>query len=141
MGMMQAKVKWTGGLQFVGESGSNHAIVMDADASHAEAGKGMTPMELLLVAIGGCTGMDVASMLQKKRQQVNAVEVKVTGTQAKEYPMKFTGIELEYIITGKDIPEDAVRKSIELSMEKYCSVKATLEGVAKIDYRYKIVNA
>ena len=137
---MQAKVKWTGGLQFIGESGSNHAIVIDADPSHGGASMGMTPMELLLVGIGGCTGMDVASMLQKKRQQVSGVEVKVAGTQAEDYPRKFTGIELEYIITGKDIPEDAVKKSIELSMEKYCSVKATLEGVAKISYRYTIVN-
>jgi len=138
--MMQAKVKWTGGLQFVGESGSNHAVVLDADSSHGGTNMGMTPMELLLVAAGGCTGMDVASILQKKRQLVNDIEVRVSGTQAEDYPKKFTGIELEYIITGKDVKDEAVKKAIESSMEKYCSVKATVEGVAKITYRYSIIN-
>ncbi|MBF0506038.1 MAG: OsmC family protein [Nitrospirae bacterium] len=138
--MMQAKVKWTGGLQFVGESGSNHAVVLDADSSHGGTNMGMTPMELLLVGIGGCSGMDVASILQKKRQLVNDLEVRVSGTQAEEYPRKFTAIELEYIISGKDVKEEAVKKAIESSMEKYCSVKATLEGVAKITYRYSIIN-
>ncbi|MGD0282866.1 MAG: OsmC family protein [Dissulfurispiraceae bacterium] len=138
---MQAKVKWVQGLQFVGESGTNHEIVMDADAKYGGTDKGMRPMELLLVAFGGCTGMDVASVLQKKRQQLNGIEIRVNGTKAATHPMKFTDIELEYVITGKDISEDAVKKAIESSMEKYCSVKATLEGVAKINYRYTIVNA
>ncbi len=139
--MVQAKVKWVQGLQFVGESGTNHEIVMDADDKYGGTDKGMRPMELLLVALGGCTGMDVASVLQKKRQQLKGVEVKVTGTKAATHPQKFTGIELEYIITGKDLKEDAVKKAIESSMEKYCSVKATLEGVAKINYRYTIVDS
>jgi len=138
---MEAKVKWVKGLQFVGESGTNHQIVMDADDNYGGTNKGMRPMEMLLVAIGGCTGMDVASILQKKRQQLNGIEIRVTGTNAETYPQKFTGIELEYIITGKDISEAAVKKAIESSMEKYCSVKATLEGVAKINYRYTIINA
>src|SRR5208337_765759 len=137
---MEAKVKWVKGLQFVGESGTNHQIVMDADDNYGGTNKGMRPMEMLLVAIGGCTGMDVASILQKKRQQLNGIEIRVTGTNAETYPQKFTGIELEYIITGKDISEAAVKKAIESSMEKYCSVKATLEGVAKINYRYTIID-
>ncbi len=137
---MQAKVKWVKGLQFVGESGTKHEIVMDADAKYGGTDSGMRPMEMLLVAAGGCTGMDVASILQKKRQQLSGIEVNVSGTQDENYPHKFTGIELEYIITGKDIPEAAVKKAIEASMEKYCSVKATLEGAAKISYRFTIVN-
>jgi putative redox protein len=139
--MMQAKVKWVEGLEFIGESGTNHAIVMDAGAEHGGTNMGMRPLELLLVAIGGCSGMDVASILKKKRQQLSGIEVKVAGTNAETHPMKFTGIEIEYIITGKDISDEAVKKAIESSMEKYCSVKATLEGVAKINYRYTIVNA
>lgn len=137
---MQAKVKWSGGLQFLGESGSSHAVVLDADTSHGGTNTGMTPMEMILIAVGGCTGMDVASILQKKRQQVSDIEIRVNGTQAEDYPKKFTGIELEYVITGKDIKDEAVRKAIESSMDKYCSVKATVEGVAKITYSYKIVN-
>jgi len=138
---MEAKVKWVKGLEFVRESGTNHEIVMDADDKYGGTNKGMRPMEMLLVAIGGCTGMDVASILQKKKQQLNGIEIRVTGTNAETYPQKFTGIELQYIITGKDLQEAAVKKAIEASMEKYCSVKATLEGVAKINYSYTIVNA
>ncbi len=137
---MQARVKWVQGLQFDGESGTNHKIVMDADDQFGGKNKGMRPMEMLLVAIGGCSGMDVASFLQKKKLQINGIEVNVSGTQDENYPHKFTGIELEYIITGKDLQETAVNKAIELSMDKYCSVKATLEGAAKINYRYKIIN-
>jgi putative redox protein len=137
---MQAKVKWVKNLQFVGESGSKHEIVMDADDKYGGTDKGMRPMELLLLAIGGCTGMDVASILQKKRQQLNDFEIRISGTTAETHPQKFTAIELEYIITGKDLTEAAVKKAIDSSMEKYCSVKATLEGVAKINYRYKIIN-
>lgn len=84
--------------------------------------------------------MDVASVLQKKRQQLSGVEIDVTGTKAETHPKKFTDIKLHYIITGKDISEEAVKKAITSSLEKYCSVKATLEGVAKITYRYTIVN-
>ena len=138
---MEAKVTWIHGLQFVGKSGANHEIVMDADDEYGGTNKGMRPMELLLVAIGGCTGMDVASILQKKKQQLHGVEIRVKGTKAETHPQKFTGIELEYIITGKDLQEAAVEKAIKSSMEKYCSVKATLEGVAEINYRYTIVNA
>ncbi|MBF0559270.1 MAG: OsmC family protein [Nitrospirae bacterium] len=138
---MNAKVTWVQGLKFVGESGTKHEIIMDADAKYGGTDKGMRPMEMLLVAIGGCSGMDVASVLQKKRQQIEGIEIKVTGTNAEVHPQKFTGIELEYIITGKELSEQAVKKAIESSMEKYCSVKATLEGVAKINYRYTIVSS
>jgi|SRR5208283_5256902 len=137
---MNAKVKWVQGLQFAGESGTKHEIIMDADAEFGGKNQGMRPMELLLVAIGGCSGMDVASVLLKKKQQLDGLEINVTGTKAENHPQKFTDIELEFIITGKDIAEQAVKKAVESSMDKYCSVKATLEGVAKITYRYTIVN-
>ncbi|MCL4490567.1 MAG: OsmC family protein [Nitrospirae bacterium] len=136
---MQAKVKWVGGLQFVGESETGHAIVMDADTEVGGGNTGMRPTELLLVGLGGCSGMDVASILQKKREQVTGVEVNIKGEKADTHPKKFTDIEIEYIVSGKNISEEAVKKAIDLSMEKYCSVKATLEGVAKITYSYRIV--
>ena len=136
---MQAKVKWVSGLQFVGESETGHAIVMDADTEVGGGNTGMRPTELLLVGLGGCSGMDVASILQKKREQVTGVEVNIKGEKADTHPKKFTDIEIEYIVSGKNISEEAVKKAIDLSMEKYCSVKATLEGVAKITYSYRIV--
>ena len=138
--MLTARVKWVDEFQFVGESGSGHAIVIDASPEAGKIRTGMTPMEMLLVGAGGCSGMDVISVLRKKRQEVTNLEVKVSGEKAESYPQRFISIQLEYIVTGKNIVEDAVKKAIELSMVKYCSVKATLEGSAKITYKYKIVN-
>lgn len=139
--LMNAKIKWSDGLQFIGQSGTGHAIVMDGDPEVGGSNTGMRPMEMLLVGLGGCSGMDVASVLQKKKQQVAGIEINVKGTKADTYPKKFTEIEIEYIVTGKDLSEDAVKKAIELSFGKYCSVKATLEGAAKITYSYKILEA
>ncbi|MBI5211832.1 MAG: OsmC family protein [Nitrospirae bacterium] len=138
--MLNAKVKWVDGLQFVGESGTGHAIVMDGDAEVGGKDTGMRPMELLLIGIGGCSGMDVASILQKKKQQLKGIDINVKGEKSDTYPKKFTEIEIEFTVSGKDLSEDAVKRAVELSMEKYCSVKATLEGVAKINFSYKIVN-
>ncbi|MBI3592728.1 MAG: OsmC family protein [Nitrospirae bacterium] len=138
--MVNAKVKWVKGLQFVGESGTNHAIVMDADTEVGGNNTGMRPMELLLIGLGGCSGMDVASILQKKKQQVTDIDINVKGEKTDTYPKKFTEIGIEFIVSGKDLSEEAVKRAVELSMEKYCSVKATLEGTAKINFSYKIVN-
>lgn len=138
--MLQAKVKWVDGLQFVGESGTGHAIVMDADLDVGGSNTGMRPMEMLLVGLGGCSGMDVASILTKKKQNVADISINIKGQKADTYPKKFTDIEIEFIISGKNLSEEDVKKAIDLSMEKYCSVKATLEGVAKINYSYKINN-
>lgn len=138
--MLTARVKWVEGFQFVGESGSGHAIVMDASPEAGKLSTGMTPMEMLLVATGGCSGMDVASVLKKKRQEVTDIQVSVSGEKAETHPQKFVDIKLEYTVTGRNISEDAVKKAVELSIEKYCSVKATLEGSAKISYSYRIVN-
>jgi putative redox protein len=139
--MLTAKVKWTGGLQFVGESGTGHAMVMDGDAEVGGNDTGMRPMELLLVGLGGCSGMDVASILTKKKQQVTDVEINIKGEKADSYPKKFTEIEIEFIVKGKDLSEESVKRAVELSMEKYCSVKATLEGAAKINFSYRILNS
>jgi putative redox protein len=137
--MLTSKVKWVNGLQFVGESGTGHAIVLDADEASGGKNTGMRPMELLLIGIGSCSGMDVASVLQKKKQNFSDIEINVKGQKADTYPKKFTEIEIEFIVKGKDVSEEAVKRAVELSMEKYCSVKATLEGVAKIKFSYKII--
>lgn len=136
---MIARIKWVEGLQFIGETASGHAIVMDGDIESGGKNTGMRPTELLLVGLGGCSGMDVASILQKKKQQVSDITINVKGTKAESYPKKFTEIEIEFVVSGKDISEEAVKRAVELSMEKYCSVKATLEGSSKIIFSYRIV--
>lgn len=137
--MLTAKVKWVDGLQFAGESGTGHTIAMDGDKEVGGNNTGMRPMELLLIGLGGCSGMDIASILQKKKQQITDIEINIKGQKADTYPKKFTDIEIEFIVSGKDLAEDAVKRAVELSMEKYCSVKATLEGTAKINFSYRII--
>jgi putative redox protein len=138
--MVEAKVTYVQDMQFVGNASSGHAVVMDSDSSTGGHNTGPRPMELLLIGAGGCSGMDVISILKKKKQHVTGLEIKVKGEKAEDFPNKFTGIELEFIVRGKDISEEAVKRSVELSMNKYCSVKATLEGTAMFSYSYKIIN-
>ena len=137
--MSKAKVTYVNGMQFVGEADSGHAIVMDGTPEVGGRNTGLRPTELLLIGIGGCSGMDIVSILKKKKQDVKGVEINVDGRKADSYPKKFTEIQLEFVITGKNISEEAVKRAVQLSMEKYCSVKATLEGSAKINYSYKII--
>ena len=136
---LEAKVRYVDGLQFVGEVSTGHAIVMDGDINAGGKNTGLRPMELLLVGIGGCSGMDVVSILKKKKQDVRGLEINVRGEKAESYPKKFTDITLEFVVTGKNVSEDAVKRAVDLSMEKYCSVKATLEGSSKINFSYRIV--
>lgn len=137
--MSEAKVTYIGGLQFVGVATSGHAIVMDGDIEVGGKNTGSRPVELLLMGIGGCSGMDIVSILKKKKQEVRGLEINVKGQKAENHPKKFTDINIEFVVRGRNIAEDAVKKAVELSMEKYCSVKATLEGSAKITYNYRIV--
>jgi len=137
--MLQAKVTYVNGLQFIGTASSGHAIVMDGSPDVGGQNTGLRPMELLLVGLGGCSGMDVISILKKKRQDVTGFEINVKGEKAEDYPQKFTDILIEFVVRGKNISEEAVKRAVDLSMSKYCSVKATLEGVAKINFSYKII--
>lgn len=137
--MVKAQVKYTGGMQFVASSESGHAVVMDADSDVGGSNTGSRPMELLLMGIGGCSGMDIISILKKKKQTITGLEANVSGTMADDYPHRYTEIIIEYIVRGKGVSEEAVKRAVQLSMDKYCSVKATLEGSAKINFSYRIV--
>ncbi|HYA31232.1 MAG TPA: OsmC family protein [Thermodesulfovibrionales bacterium] len=139
--MMEARVTYVDGIRFVGEASSGHAIVMDGDVKFGGGNTAVRPTELLLIGLGGCSGMDVISILRKKQQQVRGLEINVKGKKAEAYPQKFTDIAIEFVVTGHNISEEAVKRAVDLSMEKYCSVKATLEGCAKIDFSYRIVEA
>ncbi len=137
--MAKAKVTLVNGMQFVGAADSGHAIVMDAPASSSGGNTGSRPMELLLMAFGGCSGMDVISILRKKKQNVSKFETNVEGEMAEDYPHMYTALHIEYVVTGKNISEEAVKRAIELSLDKYCSVGATLGKAAKITHSYKII--
>ena len=95
-------------------------------------------MELLLAGVAGCTGMDIVSILEKSRQEMTGFEVVVTGERAKDYPMVFTEIAVEYVIRGRNISEEAVKRAIELSETKYCSASIMMGKTAKITTTYRI---
>lgn len=136
--MPSASVVWNRGLQFVGTSGSGHAVVADGKKEEGGFDAGPTPVELTLIGLATCTGMDVVSILKKKRQQFEDLEVEVVAEKSAEPPNTLTRIELVYKIWGEQVSEEALVRSIELSKDKYCTVSNTLKGVAEITYRYEI---
>lgn len=137
--MGKAKVTLVSGMQFVGSADSGHAVVMDGPAASGGSNTGSRPMELLLMAFGGCSGMDVISILRKKGQAVSKFELNVTGDMAQDHPHVYTALDIEYVVTGRNISEEAVKRAVELSLEKYCSVGATLGKAAKITHSYRII--
>jgi len=137
--MANAKVTLVDGMQFVATADSGHAVVMDSTQNVGGNNTGSRPMELLMMAFGGCSGMDVISILRKKKQDVRKFEINVKGEKAETDPHYYTGLHIEYIVSGKEISEDAVKRAVELSLEKYCSVGATLGKAAKITHSYRIV--
>jgi putative redox protein len=133
--MQTAQVKWTGAEQFLAVGPSGHAVPMDADRG---ANTAPGPMEMLLVALGGCTASDVVLILGKKRQKLESLEVTVSGERAAEPPRVWTRLEIVYRLRGT-LDEKAVRDAIELSESKYCSVAAMLRKTTEIRYRYEIL--
>jgi len=125
--MVSAKAQWTDGERFLGEATSRHAIVMDA-ATEKTAN---TPMELVLIALCGCTAYDVVSILRKKREAFTSLEVRAQAERAADPPSVYTEIKLTYLIGGK-VSRKAAEDAVRLSKEKYCSVSAMLEKTAKI---------
>jgi putative redox protein len=125
--MISAKAIWTDNERYLGEATSRHAIVMDT-ASEKTAG---SPMELVLIALCGCTASDVIGILRKKREPFTSLEVSAKGDRASGYPGVYTDIKLVYRIGGK-VSRKAVEDAVRLSKEKYCSVSAMLEKTARI---------
>jgi len=120
---------------FVGISPGGHAQVIETDK---ERGSAATPMELLLLALGGCTAVDVVSILKKKRERVTAYRVEVSGTRREEHPRAYTRMEVRHVVTGRGVSEKAVAQAVELSETKYCSVAATLRPGVEIVTTYEI---
>lgn len=139
--VMTARAILETGMRFAAESGSGHVVTLDAAEHSGGQNAGFRPMELLLVGLAGCTGMDVISILRKMRQQVTAYEVHVTGTRAEEHPMVFVEITVEHVVTGHALQSQAVARAIQLSEERYCGAGAMLGKVARLTHTFRIVEA
>ena len=138
---MTATVRLETGMRFDAEAGSGHHVTLDAAEHDGGQNAGFRPMELLLVGLGGCTGMDVISILRKKRQLVTGYEVHVSGIRAEDHPMVFVEITVEHIITGQHIQPEAVARAIQLSEERYCGAGAMLGKVAHLTHTFRLVEA
>jgi putative redox protein len=136
---MNAQVTWQDGMQFTAVADSGHEIILDADPGVGGANLGARPLELMLLSLAGCTGMDVISILRKKRQAVTGFQVRTHAERATGHPRVFTGITIEYLITGHNIDPQAVERAIELSETRYCPAQAMLSQAMPINHTYQIV--
>ncbi|MFQ5614915.1 MAG: OsmC family protein [Anaerolineales bacterium] len=136
---MDAKVTWHGRMTFTGTAKTGFEVPLGAHPNVGGDNDGFRPLELLAVGLAGCTGMDVISILRKKRQNVTGFEVKVHADQADDHPHVFTHVRVEYIVTGKDISPKAVERAIELSATRYCPASGMLEKAVKIEHDYQII--
>jgi putative redox protein len=134
--LISAKAIWTDNERYLAEATSRHALVMDT-ASEKTAN---TPMELVLIALCGCTASDVVGILKKKREPFTSLEVSAEGERAQGYPAVYTEIKLRYRVGGNVSPK-AMEDAVRLSKEKYCSVSAMLEKTAKIEVQIEYLNS
>jgi putative redox protein len=128
--MIEATLKWTDNERYLGSATSRHAIVMDTAAEKTAN----SPMELVLLALCGCTASDVVSILRKKREPFTGLEVRARGERANGYPAVYTAIHLTYIVRG-EVSQKAMADAVRLSKEKYCSVSAMLAKTAEITHK------
>lgn len=136
---MQTTVKWVDGVQFLGESGSGHSVVMDGAPDHGGRNTGPRPMEMFLLGIGGCSSFDVMGILKKSRQKVTDCQVQITAERADGVPSPFTKIHLKFVVTGFALKETQVKKAIELSVTKYCSASIMMEAAGvELTHSYEI---
>jgi putative redox protein len=126
-----------GGMRFQARDAVGATAILDA-AIPLGTQAGLTPMEFLLAGVGGCTAMDVISILRKKRLEVTDYRLRITGVRGADHPKVYTSITIHHVVTGHSVPEEAVRRSIELSEEKYCSVHAMLRTAAEISTTWEV---
>lgn len=138
---MKARVKLVEGITFVAESGSGHAIVMDASPDVGGRDLGSRPMELVLMGAGGCSAIDVVHILRKSRQDLVDCVVELEAERAPDEPKVFTRIHMHYVVTGRGLLPAQVERAIKLSKEKYCSATIMLAKTAEITADYEIREA
>lgn len=130
---VHAQLNWTDGFQFVARAENGPGVLLD----NLEGGSGPTPMQMFLIGVAGCTGMDVVSILKKKRADISDLQVNISGEQAEDHPKRYTNINIEFVVHGKGVKPQDVERSIELSLTKYCSATASIN--TKVEHTYRIV--
>lgn len=132
---MQANIKWVEGNTYIGRSNSNHNVVFDAGSD----GAAPSPMEMVLMSVGGCSSVDVVSILKKTKQEFSSVDVQLTAERAETAPRVFTKINLHFVVTGNNVSEKHLERAVSLSAEKYCSVALMLDKTVEITHSHEVV--
>ncbi len=135
---MTTKVRYCGDMTFLGVSETKHSVVMGASPKSGGEGAAPSPMEMVLLGLAGCSGMDVVSILKKKRVEFDGYQMDVSGERADDHPKVFTKIHVDFVFTGRDLKEKPFEDAVRLSVEKYCSVAGMLRTTAEITWDVKI---
>ena len=135
----KAKVKWAGGMTFLGESPSGNSVVMDAGIESGGNDMGVRPMEMLLLGMGGCASIDVILILKKARQDVIDCWVELDGERVDDHPRYFNKIHAKFFVKGNNIDAKHVERAIDLSMDKYCSASAQMAALAEITTEFEVL--
>ena len=135
--MAEITATWKGNMAFSIRDADGHQVTVDTDPEHGGKLGGFFPKQMVLMGLAGCTGMDVISILRKKRQDLKAFEIVVTGEERDEPPKYYDHIVVEYVVTG-DVEQAALDRAIELSRDKYCAVQAMIKDVANIEFKTRI---
>lgn len=138
---MEATITWRDGVKFEGFSGSGHRILMDGAAEAGGENAGARPMELVLIGTGGCTAFDLVHILRKGRQDIRSCITEITAERADADPKVFTKIHFHFVISGKGLKADQVKRAIDLSAEKYCSASIMLAKTAVITHDFEIIES
>ena len=135
---MNAKIDWKDRMSFTGSADSGFEVQLGSSPEVGGDNDGFRPMELMAISLGGCTAMDVISILKKKRQEVSDFQVKVETERADQHPKVFTSAVIEYHVAGKDIAENAVTRAMELSADAYCPAQAMIGKIIPLSLKYFI---
>jgi putative redox protein len=140
MAVMKARIKWVEDRTFIGESGSGHKIVLGTAFGPEGRSPGPSPMELVLIGLGGCSGYDVVNILAKGREAIEDVTVELEAERAQQDPRVFTHIHMHFVVKGRGLAADKVERAIALSAEKYCSASAMIAKSATITHDFEVVD-
>ncbi len=138
--IVNATVTLKDGMTFEATSTSGHKVMLDSSEDVGGRNQGFRPMELIAMGLGGCTGMDVISILRKMQQQVTSYEVRIEGVRADEHPKVYTDMVVEHVVKGRNVAEASVRRAVELSATRYCPASAMLSKAARVNHYYRIID-
>jgi putative redox protein len=136
---MTVRATLESGMRFDVETGSGHHVILDTAEHEGGQNSGPRPMEMLLVALASCAGMDIISILRKNRQEITAYELRVHGIRVEEHPKVFIDITVEHVFTGHNIRPEAVERAIALTEDRYCGASAMLGKTATINHTFHII--